>query len=345
MGHAPNGDRYYFDTMPEGLLLPDLYESTADGDQKRFLERQEIRIYASKIEDRFGNYVTGLTASDGRAVTKTVSGDTTIYSYGGRQWTVKSSNPYTVTYPDGSTWVANVSGSLYSTTGSKSSCPGNPTYSISPLQAVATVKSRAGATAVYTVKQQLLGYSYVSGACDQDGLGSTTRPSRMVYPTLVSRTLSGPGLPASTVTVTYGSTNDCFSDSVYWSPKCSASSPTTRIVTYSYSDGHYQKYTFGNRYLVDADLLLQLEEGQGSSAPIKTTVYQYSLQNGVGFIVGDYPYGAGEYKRAVLISRVITQDGRTFSWSVPSTCGSGTSLCIDQYGRPTKVIKSSAPSP
>lgn len=344
VGHAPDGTKYYFDTM-SGIPLPDLNKNHVTGYELE-LERQEIRLYAGKIEDRFGNYVTGLTASDGTAVVKTVAGATVTYTFGGRQWVVKTTNPFTITYPDGSTWSANVSGNLFTSTSLKDYCPGNPNYSLPPNTAVASVKSPAGATGVFTVKQVLIGYSYVSGGCvdPMDG-GGTDRPSRLVVPALVSRSISGPGLTATSLSIDYGPLNDCFSNSLYWDPKCTASSPTTRVVTYSYSDARYRRYTFGNRHFVDADMLLKLEEGSSGSAPSRTTDYQYAWLDEVGTVIGEYPYGPGEAKRAVLTSKKVVQDGRAFTWAVPSSCGGGTSLCIDQYGRPTKVVKEGAPSP
>jgi hypothetical protein len=344
VGHAPDGTKYYFDTM-SWIPLPDLNKNHVTGYELE-LERQEIRLYAGKIEDRFGNYVTGLTASDGTAVVKTVAGATVTYTFGGRQWVVKTTNPFTITYPDGSTWSANVSGNLFTSTSLKDHCPGNPNYSLPPNTAVASVKSPAGATGVFTVKQVLIGYSYVSGGCvDSVDGGGTDRPSRLVVPALVSRSISGPGLTATSLSIDYGPLNDCFSNSLYWDPKCTSSSPTTRVVTYSYSDARYRRYTFGNRQHVDADMLLKLEEGSSGSAPSRTTDYQYAWLDEVGAVIGEYPYGPGEVKRAVLTSKKVVQDGRAFSWTVPSNCSGAISLCIDQYGRPTKVVKDSAPSP
>ena len=46
----------------------------------------------------------------------------------------------------------------------------------------------------------------------------------------------------------------------------------------------------------------------------------------------------------VLRKKVIAQQGRTFTWEVPTGCPGGlTGFCFDAYGRPTKLIKSSAP--
>lgn len=341
IGHSPDGLKYFFDTMREGLPLPALGKHNAQG-QEIELDRKDLRIYAGRIEDRFGNYLTGLTASDGRSVTKVVSGDTTTYTYGTRQWVVKTSNPFTVTYPDGSTWSATISGTINNYVSLKGSCPGG-SRTPSPSTTTVSVKSPAGATGTYTLKQTLIGYSYVSGLClpVDSGGSNVDRPSVTISPALVKRVVSGPGLATQTLDIDYGSPNDCYSNTQYWSPKCTSASPTWRTITYSYSDGRYERYTFGNRVHVNADLLLKLEEGAGSNAPQRTTEYEYSVLPNLGTLVGSLPYGIGEHKRAVMVQKVVTQDGESFKWEISSDCGGGSALCIDDYGRPTKIIKSS----
>lgn len=345
VGHSPNGLKYFFNTMRDGLWLPIMGKHNVQG-QELELDRKDIRIYSGKIEDRFGNYVTGLMASDGRNVVKTVSGSTTTYTYGTRQWIVQRSSPFSVTYPDGSVWSATLSGAIYDYVSSKPGCPGD-SRNLSPSTTTATIRSPAGSTGAYTLRQVLIGYSYVAGQClplDEGG-SVVDRPAVMISSALIKRVVSGPGLTTQTLDIDYGPSNDCYSNSMYWSPKCISTSPTRRTVTYSYSDGRYERYAFGNRDLVDADLLLKVEEGMGSNMPQRTTEYEYSLMPNVGVFVGALPLSVGESKRAVLVTKKTLQDGRSFSWKVSSDCGSGTSLCIDQYGRPTKVTKSSTPSP
>jgi hypothetical protein len=140
--------------------------------------------------------------------------------------------------------------------------------------------------------------------------------------------------------VTLGPPNGCYSNTTYFTPKCVAASPTTRTITYSKSSGLYTRYTIGNRVDVNADLILKVEEGEGSNPPLRTTNMTYATLPSVGNFVGFVaPYALSEMKRTPMIARTITQDGRTVSWQVPTTCGGA--QCLDLYGRPTKVIKSS----
>jgi len=342
LGYSPDGLKYHFDTM-RSTVLPLLNKFDSSG-KDLDLDRYDIRIYAGKIEDRFGNYVSGLTASDGRTVTKTVSGNIVTFQYGARQWVVNTSTPYTVTYPDGSQWQASVAGTIQDTFSVKGGCPGaGPSTTNSTT--TATIVSPSGATGTYLFKPTKIGYSYVPKACvpTDDGGSASVHPKFLIRTSLAQRTISGPGLQTSTLTISYGAANDCFLS------ECVSSSPTTRIVTYTEASGAYRKYTYGNRYFVNADLLLRMEEGQSSGAPLRTTDYEYSLLPRVGSYVGPISgtadYFPSSFNRVVNVSRAITEAGALFSWKVAKTCGtSGTDLCIDAFGRPTKVVKSRTPA-
>lgn len=344
VGHAPDGRKYYFDTMREGLPLVMLGKRNVQG-QEIELERKDLRIYAGKIEDRFGNQITGLSASDGRNVVKTVSGSIVTYSYGGRQWVVQTAAPFSVTYPDGSMWKATINGTIVDYVSLKVTCPNSQTTA-SPSTTTATIQSASGATGIYTLKQVVLGYSQVSGQCfPLDEGGSTIdRADQMISPALIKRVVSGPGLATETLNIDYGPVNHCYSNSFHGAP-CGPTSPMWRKVTHSYSDGRYSRYIYGNRELNDADLLLKLEEGAGSGSPLRTTEFTYTLMPKTGEFVGTRPYSIGEWRTAIMTSKKTTQDGRVFNWAVSSDCGSGSSLCVDAYGRPTKVAKTTSPSP
>lgn len=347
LGHSPDGLKYYFNTYrtldADTLYKDDFSLGNLD------LERQEIRLYAGRIEDRFGNYVSGLTASDGRMVTRTISGDVVTYTYGSRQWSVKTSPPYIVTYPDGSQWRATVTGNIYDLYSLKQTCPGSNGPGPSPSSMSVTINSPSGATGTYLFKQIATGYSYVGTQCRQADFSMSSvlvTPSVLLRTSLVQRTISGPGLTTSTLAIAYGPTNDCYIGGTY-SPQCVSTSPTTRVVTHTASDGKYKRYTFGNRAYQNADLLLKLEEGVSSSSPLRTTEYEYALLPQIGIEVGKSEtsyYFPNSTKRVITTARTVMQDGRAFSWRVQSACGpTGVDLCIDTFGRPTNVVRSSQP--
>lgn len=347
LGHSPDGLKYYFNTYRTRYATTLYKYDSILGDLD--LEREQIRLYAGKIEDRFGNYVSGLSASDGRVVTRMVSGDVVTYTYGSRQWTVKTSAPYTVTYPDGSHWRASTSGNIYDLYSLKQNCLTSHGPGPSPSSTTVTINTPSGATGTYLFKQVAIGYSYVAPHCRQADYSTSSvlvTPSVLLRTALVQRTISGPGLATSTLTIAYGPANDCYTTGSY-SPQCDAASPTTRVVTHTTSDGKYNRYTFGNRAFQTADLLLMLEEGATGDSPLRMTSYEYALLPEIGSDVGRSDtawYFPNSTKRVVTTARTVVQAGRTFSWRVQSTCGtSGTELCVDTFGRPTRVLRSSQP--
>src|SRR5690606_3932053 len=302
LGYSPDGLKYHFDTM-RSFPLATLNKIDVGGKDVD-LDRYEIRIYAGKIEDRFGNYVSGLTASDGRAVTRTVSGSVVTYKYGTRQWTVNTAAPFTVTYPDGSQWKATVSGSIYDVSYNAKSCT-SVVPDVSPATTSVAIKTPSGATGTYNFKQAKIGYTYMVHHCaSPDNVSSVSvRPSFFVRTVLASRTISGPGVPTSSLSIDYGAVNNCFTDIA---PKRTASSPTVRVVKHTETGGKFKKYTYGNRAYVDADLLLKLEEGQSTSV-LRTTEYGYILMPRAGYVASQN-YSTSAYfpsssKRVVTISR------------------------------------------
>lgn len=347
LGHSPDGLKYYFNTYrtldADTLYKDDFSLGNLD------LERQEIRLYVGKIEDRFGNYVSGLTASDGRSVTRTVAGDVVTYTYGSRQWLVKTSPPYSITYPDGSQWRASIIGTIYDLSSLKQTCLTSHGPGPSPSSTSVTINSPSGATGTYLFKQIAIGYSHVAPQCRQAdfSMGSVlVTPSVFLRTSLVQRTISGPGLTASTLTINYGPTNDCYTVGPY-SPRCMTSSPNTRVVTHTTSDGKYKKYTYGNQAYQNADLLLKLEEGGSNGLPLRTTDYQYALLPQIGSDAGRSDssyYFPNSTKRVITAARTINQEGSAFSWRIQSVCGSsGVDLCVDTFGRPTNVVRSGQP--
>lgn len=123
MAHAPDGTRYRFDWMvarPSDDLLKAV---TADGTVlQRPVLRDEIRLYPTRIEDRFGNWVAyqwngaqlqTITSSDGRQLSFTWESANgydrvaKVATNTGREWRYSYSaysQLSSVTLPDGSSW-------------------------------------------------------------------------------------------------------------------------------------------------------------------------------------------------------------------------------------------------
>ncbi|WNH52265.1 wall associated protein [Stenotrophomonas oahuensis] len=130
---TPDGTRYWFDWLAQRIeptlkkyeLVED--DGTAPTPQPwHFLQRRRNMLLATKVQDRFGNTVqytyanawnasprlTAITASDGRQLTLTYSGDNvSAVSDGARQWQYRYNDSASrrslaaVALPDGSQWT------------------------------------------------------------------------------------------------------------------------------------------------------------------------------------------------------------------------------------------------
>lgn len=120
---APDGTRYWFDylkALPAREIKKKAPYTTANGQSPTLTEqRKEIRLYASRIEDRFGNSVTfnrtngrltSVTSSDGRSLNFTYNTAQKIQSVSDGQRTItyayaSTGHLSTVTLPDQSQWT------------------------------------------------------------------------------------------------------------------------------------------------------------------------------------------------------------------------------------------------
>jgi YD repeat-containing protein len=353
--------------------------SGGDGTVYR-LRRREAFLYPTKVTDRFGNTVTytwsssnpwrltSITASDGRSLTLTYSAtdpDSRLVetvSDGTHTWTYAHYSGTgvtdTVTQPDGSTWQIAFSG-LYSAHASS----GGTTCDVVQYAAgggSGTITAPSGAVAQYSVASKLFGRSQVSRVCLAD---PTTQVSIAEEPylftslALTSKTITGPGLPANGLTwsYAYGPPNNCWIASTITgnapdAVACPNNSPMTRTTTVTNPDGSVSRSTFGNTYKVDEGLLRTQEDGIVGSTSLRKTEFvygdpldpPYTVHNGLSArAVGDQDITGLKRPKASIM---VTQQGKTFTWSVAGGCGSGP-LCFDARARPTSVVRTGVNTP
>lgn len=343
------------------------------------LPRQEILLYPTKVTDRFGNSVSytwsstnpwqllRIEASDGRHLDFTYVGatDSRVSSItdGSRTWTYAysgvlgpSDSPDTLTLPDGSLWTYRLSRLSYA--GPRpfgGSCDGlnssTATYS-------GSISGPSGATMTLVMRPMLFGRSAVYRECihqyPYDGSNEYARePYLFGGFSVVSKTITGPGLPAvgQTWTYAYGPPNNCWLDpggGVSTGTVCTPNSPSTRTVSVTDPDGIVTRHTFGNRYMVNEGLLLKVEYGWNGTTALRTVDYTYADPEAA-------PYGSsngrslrnmGNYDITGFMrpQRLVTttQQGRTLVWQVAADC-SGIPYCFDALARPTKIVRTSSP--
>lgn len=356
---SPEGTKYFFDQLVKSEYAPTLRKYNWQGDTR--LQRRVVRISPSRIEDRFGNYVTYsnqnnvkmITSNDGRQLT--ISGNT--ITAGGRTWTVNQmGNNVTVTYPDGSAWVLTSTGDFTRNSYSGTSCNDSQNQTYNGTAAV-EITLPSGAKGKFELAPRLRGYSYVDYTCYMDILENGGAIIYVQYPNvitdiaLVRKTISGPGITASadsTATpivydLDYGPINNCYTGAGFQGSdppgKCIASSPVTRTVTVTGSDGSYKRYVFGNKALVDAGLLLRTEIGRVGQAPLQVTSSLWKEFDGIGHGNAgglDYLYSQFVFKQSRLEERVIRQEGVDFRYKVNT---------FDTFARPLSITRSSATAP
>ncbi|MFT3897348.1 MAG: RHS repeat-associated core domain-containing protein [Thermomonas sp.] len=380
---SPTGDKYYFDYVV----------STGRGFRKRYsnygagianLSGAVVYFFVTKIEDRFGNWVTykyvgdkldKIESSDGRYiwVTARVNGMISTVQSSIGTWHYNASNQtgssqLVVTLPDTTT-------ATYLGTGLLRTEPEDLPYvdyepdCLPPQTPVGqyefSVELPSGAMADYQFGFERHYISNVPKHCNAylDNQGYSvqflTIPNFHDSFTLMSKTVSGPGLPISQWTYSYPSNGvgdiGAFKD-VCDNPPFPKSCPLTSTTIIDGPNGSYKSYLFGQMFRVNSGQLLKLEEGYTTGTapniirnPLRTTenVYVSDAEAAtapfpaqVGSVSTSSADTVGSLLRP-LKATSISQDGVTFSWQVPSTCNGNNTLCFDIRARAKTVVRSS----
>jgi len=379
----PDGTKYWFDWMALESSLPSkssAYNPGTGGVMEVTLQQATLALYPTRIEDRFGNWVTytysnktnqivkldRIESNDGRIITigyangnlasVTANGRTWSYHYGSTTSSLPLAQLIEVRNPDGSSW-------RYS--GASHPPPPHPiqrpcdnlswTQTVNPdATTVAdsdftgfTIDSPSGARAVFRIDQVILGRSAVTDGCYSAGAAAPGSnpylvPRRFLggYRRVVTgKKVTGIGLSPMIWKYSYQS-------NIGFAPMANG---TTRTKVLG-PDGALETYTFGNTYTVDEGLLLSHTRAPTAQSPaLQTETHTYASGTPVaGFpkLIGFHPDTrdrvAATFLRPKLSSTKVLQATR-FRWAVDTTCNS--TLCLDTLGRPTKIVRSTAPAP
>src|SRR5690606_16789078 len=198
-------------------------------------------LMVTRIEDRFGNHVdyaytdgnlTGISASDGRAISIVYSTGLVTASANGREWKyhapIDGAYDLRVTLPDNaSTWEydnVDVTGFQRFPVGGYNQrfqmgyglTPYVPGCGVTNDQYVVTIKAPTGLVSTYTFKDTIHYRSDVEPELYQDGfidywLSRTLNCT--ISRALVAKSIAGPGIPTSNWTYQYSSNKGTYSDS------------------------------------------------------------------------------------------------------------------------------------
>ena len=241
---APDGTKYWFDVMAQ-YFAPQLKSKVTVGNvtSQVSLSRRQNVLYVSRIEDRFGNYVTysyanaynqpvrltSIDSSDNRHITITYNsqGQVAGASDGAHAWSY-GYNPGTlasVTLPDGSQWQIDFASLAHDgiryPLSTEPHSSGHSCYDpgiVISSGATGSITHPSGATGTFTVDPVRHGRSNVPAICGNWGELPYNNPDNdeafyvMNWDSLslTSKQVSGPGLQAATWRYAYNSVASYF---------------------------------------------------------------------------------------------------------------------------------------
>jgi RHS repeat-associated protein len=373
----PDGSRYTFDWLSSRKVAALMDTQCGQGGhtggisckEAIVVNRREYTLHATRVEDRFGNWVAydydpanprrlrTITSNDGVSVALAYgnNGKITSITSGVQTWQYQYTDASNgslaaVVQPDGSRWTFQY-GDMYWLLQQQrvvwADC--DPVLPPTDRTEAITIGHPAGATGVFRFKKLLHGTDRTPGVCVPNE-SQPTKPALSLIPavykaaSLISKQVSGPGLTPQTWTYVY-------QPSWSWSPsgyaddctppiQCNATSET-RVTG---PDGVVTRSVFGNDYWRTAGQLQRVDIIDGATV-VQSTVYAY-LPDAVG---QNFPDRAGwdpnarsnrletELNRPQR-SVSVTREGVAYTSEV-SVC-LGQAYCFDTYLRPTQIVKS-----
>ncbi|MEH6421052.1 RHS repeat protein [Pseudomonas sp. CGJS7] len=321
LGRDPDGNKYYFDWLVPGEYADHIRKPAFMGGEAG-LGRLEYRMYVTRIEDRFGNWVnygyqaanlTSITASDGRSLALTYDPSGTRLASltdGRRTWTYEyPANGAKLTYPDGSVWSSVISGEVRRVSGG---CAGTGGRAIRyEGAATLTLQHPSGAVGQFLFSNLRRGLSFVKWNAVPGATSCDQEPKDFDGIALKQKTISGPGVAPMSWSFSYGPANSCYVNTGFVSEDCSASAPITRSVEVNGPAGTFVRYVYGNKAYETDGMLLKTEWGS-NGAVLKTVNQKWQVFDGVGLPLNGAGNHFWEQRRRRIKNVETVQDGVSF---------------------------------
>lgn len=341
VGHSPDGLRYYFD-VSGATGAWDSVRKAAQLGGTTVLQRTELTLRASRVEDAYGNWVAyqyssgelvGVTSSDGRSI-QLSAGKITA---NGRTWAIDATNGLSIGYPDGSSYVATVVNNIQWTSWDLVACGSTaPMKNFSGSLGV-NIKLPSGAVGDFLLTPVVTGQSSVPLLCAAPPATGPAGPHAFRRGLgLTQKAVSGGGLSNARWTFNYGA-NGCFVNvgggGTNRAP-CAANESGTRLVTVT-GPTATRRLTFSNKFQADDGQLLAEEIRSLAGQLLRTTQFTYQRFGAVGnlgFAAGGDPTG---YARSwVKSTKTIDQDSVRYETAVTQ---------FDGFFRPVRLLRRSTP--
>ena len=353
---SPDGTKYTFNWLATRAHVPlSRPADTNEPDITATLDRSDAWMMATKVEDRFGNWVKyqydpyeplqldKITSSDGRTITIAYNGATNIvhtvddgshvwtygYAYNGAYYTLTS-----VTQPDGSKWQIDFEplNHISWTYADPWTC-GSPGTPIVPNNLVGSITHPTGAKGTFTFNVARRGRTGAPAGCYTSSGGvdfGSVQPTVFDTLALTKKTITGPRLPAAlNWSLTYAG---CSGNS------CAATVSTTVTDPRTYNT----RYTFGTGYDGDEGLLTKKESGGTGATYLASEAYQYVPATGQSWPadLGTPTQSRGDAVRLTelrpLKQRTTTLQGVSFGYTASNLDSFGFAQGIVRAGSDTK---------
>jgi YD repeat-containing protein len=263
---SPDGTTYWFDWFTHMISHSIQKSAGPNGEALAQIGANEVRIYPTKIVDRFGNQVTytyettnpdgypalvsnrlkSIVASDGRQITINYNSNGKVMTAvaNGRTWTYEydaNKRLKKVVLPDESSWEYSIESlSSIDWLANHANCAEAGSYH--PSIWAGTIKHPSGATGSFTFQRKRLGRSYVPKECYGGSVPLQT--SHMDVASIIRKEIAGPSTLPRIWEFDYGA----FNGSYDWDCNNSGGCPTTRTTTITENSQRWTRHTISNRY-------------------------------------------------------------------------------------------------
>lgn len=314
LAYAPDGTTYHFDWMVL-RVYPWITKKEPSILQTGVVDRRSVRLYASLVEDRFGNWVkyewsgdrlVRIHANDGREITlayEPTSGRLLSATAAGRTWTYESDDGFSlssVLQPDGSRWRYD------SQTGIESGSPNRieyepdfqdplsgalqrddeyycwPTNLIKEQTPGFTITHPAGATARFLFSPIRHGRTNVRLRCmtgTDDDWRTDFNDDALTHEvmSLKSKLITGPGLTESVYTYEYSGLDAGYAPKNAFDDTLTGATPPPhyKYVAVTRPDGSRLVNRFGKDHLLNEGQLMQVDVINAQGQLLRSTLNTY----------------------------------------------------------------------